>query len=195
MYCELVANDPSYYVVSQNTVIRQAIGVWKGLKPVEIVRLAKNDNHLDDLKEYREELCNLIEGGAFVELSMFRAKGQIMGHFSNEFGVIRITEGPMENSRILFHKEDIYLFRNKLNDRDHLDYTIPVGLNSVYVDARSLMNERSEARDYHEIEYQACAVFVGTWPKMPFPTALPNGKKFHNLPCLCNTSVLCCRLL
>ena len=174
-YCELKASHPAYYIISPDNVIRQAVGVWQGVKPLEVVKLARTDDHLDTLKEHREEFLNFAESGAFIELGLCRVKGSIIGYLSDVIGVIRVSEGEMTNSRVLFHKDDVYLYREKLKDRDDLTYVMPVGLH-VYVDARPLGTEQSEARGYHEIEYQACVVLHGTWPKVPHPTAFPQGK-------------------
>ena len=178
-YCELKASHPAFNILSPTNVLRQAIGVWQGVKPLEIVKLARTNDHLDTLKEHREDLVNFAESGAFIELALCRVKGWIVGYLSDTVGVIRIHEGEMQNSRVLFHKDDVYLFRQRLKDNQDLTYVMPVGLH-VFVDARSLGNEQSEARDYHEIEYQACAVFHGTWPKVPHPTAFPHGKNTFN---------------
>ena len=177
-YCELKACHPAYYIVSPNNVIRQAVGVWQGVKPLEIVKLARQEDHLDTLQEHREEFLSFAESGAFIELGLCRVKGYIIGYFSDVIGVIQVSEGEMKHSRVLFHKDDVYLFREKLKDRDDLAYVMPIGLH-VYVDAKSIGNEQSEARDYHEIEYQACLVLHGTWPKVPHPTAFPQGNFFH----------------
>ena len=55
--------------------------------------------------------------------------------------------------------------------KEPIDVLLPVGLN-ISFDARSL---RGDDPLSSEVPYQACAVFAGSWPKVPHPTLLPGG--------------------
>ena len=75
---------------------------------------------------------------------------------------------------LLASSSDVYMFKTPValsTRKEPIDVLLPVGLN-ISFDARSV---RGDDPLSSEVPYQACAVFAGSWPKVPHPTLLPGG--------------------
>lgn len=173
-YVEVIATNPSYAAVSPTNTIHQALAVWTGTDPKNLSKLADSEGFLEELKLQRQQFAQMAENKEFLELAMLRVKGKIVGHFANgRYGYIEVADDFLRGERVLFKKDDAYVFRRRVDALADISYSLPIGL-IVYFDAIKVANPTRTFRDMG-IEYQAVVVLAGSWPELPHPTALVVG--------------------
>lgn len=165
--------------VTEDGFMRQAAAVWEpklgnNHAGQNLLRAVTSDQHKAELKKDFEGFLSHIKENRFLPIALVRARGQIVGYLNHKIGIIETEDGRRPNCRVLFHSSDVYLFKNPValsGRRDPIDVLLPVGL-KISFDARSIRGDDPMSSD---VPYQACAVFAGTWPKVPHPTLLPGG--------------------
>ena len=163
--------------------MRQAAAFWEprlGANHASqaLLRLVTEEAHKEELKKDFEAFLSHVKHNRFLPMALVRAQGQIVGYLNHKIGVIQTQAGQRPNSRVLFHSSDVYLYKLPLSAsgvKQAIDVVLPVGLN-VSFDARSVRGDDPLSA---EMPFQACAVFAGTWPKVPHPTLLPGGPGSH----------------
>jgi len=168
--------------VTEDGYMRQAAALWEAsegdeTKPAsqKLLREVTRDAHQKDLKKDFEGFLSHIKENRFLPIALVRARGKIAGYLNHKIGIIETEDGRRPNCKVLFHSSDVYLFKTPValsNRREPIDVLLPVGLN-ISFDARSI---RGDDAATSEVPYQACAVFAGSWPKVPHPTLLPGGQ-------------------
>jgi len=177
--CYQVASTKCRGFVTEDGFMRQAAAVWEPKEgensPSQaLLREVNSDSHKKELKTDFNAFISHIKGNRFLPIALVRARGRICGYLNHKIGIIETEDGRNPNCRVLFHSSDVYLFKTPValsSRREPIDVLLPVGLN-VSFDARSLRADDPMTAD---VPYQACAVFAGSWPKVPHPTLLPGG--------------------
>lgn len=172
---------PEYECISPEGFMRQAAAVWTGDRPAHLLREVKSFTHQQELKEQCASFLKMVRQKAFMEVSMVRARGQVMGYLTDEIGLLEVSDEvansldpayrqkrKAEKPLVLYSLNDVYLFGEQLKlDKDELFRVMPIGLN-VCFDARKVPECRG-------VKYQAINCFAGHWPAIPHPTLLQGG--------------------
>ena len=163
-------------------VLHQALVVWTGVRPRHLLKRldCQGREDLANLQEYRKNFLLYLRGEVFLPLALVRVKGYVAGWISHTMGVIESKNAEGRRVQVLFHVEDVIIFKMRLREQERRLETrnrsllLPVGL-SLTVDARRVTSLPRRA----EIEYQAVCVLAGSWPRTPHPTLLPGGPGSH----------------
>jgi len=165
--------------VTEDGFMRQAAAVWEPKEgdnnaSQNLLREITTDSHKKALKKDFDAFLSHIKENRFLPIALVRARGKISGYLNHKIGIIETEDGRRPNCKVLFHSSDVYMFKTPValsTRKEPIDVLLPVGLN-ISFDARSL---RGDDPLSSEVPYQACAVFAGSWPKVPHPTLLPGG--------------------
>jgi len=163
-------------------VLHQALVVWTGVRPRHLLKRldCQGMEDLAKLQEYRKNFLLYLRGEVFLPLALVRVKGYVAGWISQTMGVIESKNAEGRRVQVLFHIDDVIIFKRRLWEQERRLQTrnrsllLPVGL-SLTVDARRVTSLPRQA----EIDYQAVCVLAGSWPRTPYPTLLPGGPGSH----------------
>ncbi len=195
----------AYRAVSSEGFIRQAAAMWTGDRPGHLLKALKSDEQLRQMAREREEFLRHVRGRKFMRTAMVRARGQvsnttysplfakilnhvvpiscqITGFLNDEIGLIETQDpvGPEDGagdgdgnvSMVVFNSQDLFMFGRPWREcysssKWSIQEAFPPGLRICF-DARAVERFRG-------VTAQAVAVFAGSWPATPHPTALPGG--------------------
>jgi len=160
-----------YKDLSEDKVIHQAVAVWLGdTRPDNVLKKIADEEYKRKLEEHRATFILYLRGEVFLRAALVRVKGEIAGYLNDTMGIIEYKDEKDKKINILFHTEDVKIFKKDLREMGKPAKTVlPVGC-LVSVDAR-----RVHVVGAKNIEYQAIVVIAGLWPKTPHPTLLPGG--------------------
>ncbi len=175
-----------FKAISKEGFIRQATALWVEERPKHLLKSLNCAEQRNSMRQEREALMGYVNNDFFLRMAQVRGRGQITGYLTDDMGLIETAdkavsddgEWPEENvTMILFHVDDLFMFGRRWrerNRREPVQQAFPPGLRICF-DARSV-------RRFRGVTGQAAAVFAGTWPAVPHPTALPGGVG-SNAPC------------
>lgn len=162
--------------LSQEKVLHQAIVVWTGDRPGHLMKTIDTLGleYQQSLTKARDGFMLYLNGEVFLPLALVRVKGIVSGYISDRLGIIEAKDEHRNIVNIVFHTEDVYIFKKPLRKFEVEFNTgagrlLPVGL-AVSVDARGVT-----IAGVANLEYQAVSVMAGSWPQSPHPTLLPGG--------------------
>jgi len=160
-----------YKSISDEKVLHQAVAVWIGRRPSQMLKVATGEESTRRLEENRKSFMLYIREEVFTRASLVRVLGEVAGYLSDEFGILEYKDENNSKLNILFHTDDVKIFRKDVRSlRKPLKTALPVGC-LVSVDARSVY-----IAGVKNVQYQALAVLAGDWPSTPHPTLFPGGK-------------------
>ena len=88
----------------------------------------ETDLHREQMREYRELFISLLKERKFLPMALVRGRGKIEGYMSSKVGIIKTEDGRnSDNSRVLFHMTDIYLFGKPLANAKEDAFLVLVG--------------------------------------------------------------------
>jgi len=160
-----------YSRLSEDKVIHQAVAVWYGLKPENVLKIALGDEHTRNLEEHRKTFMLYVKGEVFIRVSLMRVQAEVAGYLTDSIGILEYVDDHKDKHNILFHADDVRIYKKDVGSyRGPCKKNLPVGC-MVKVDAR-----RIHIDGVKNVQYQALIVVAGTWPPTPFPSALQGGK-------------------
>jgi len=160
-----------YAKVSEEKVLHQAVAVWYGSKPKNLMRSALGEENTRKLEDNRKTFMLYVQGEVFIRLSLMRVKAEVAGYLSDNLGIIEYTDENKDKHNILFHADNVKIFKKDMSHyRGPCKRNLPVGC-LVKVDARRI--HMSEVKN---VNYQAILVLAGSWPAIPWPSLLKGGK-------------------
>ena len=159
-YMELTSKSAEYAPFSPTLILRQAFAVWPFFfpQPREFIKPINDWVDKDDLKRFRVDFVDHVQNGSLIKCDIVRVKARVIGYLTDEFGVMQIEHaGPFYGKRVVFHKNQVFLFRKKITGQS-LIFCLPPGLR-LCIDARKI--ELAGDQNGHRIEFQAIGVFAG----------------------------------
>ena len=160
-----------YKSISDEKVLHQAVAVWIGRRPSQMIKVATGEESTRRLEEDRKSFMLYIREEVFTRASLVRVLGEVAGYLSDEFGILEYKDENNCKLNILFHTDDVKIFKKDVRSlRKSLKIALPVGC-LVSVDARSVY-----IAGVKNVQYQALAVLAGDWPSTPHTTLFPGGK-------------------
>jgi len=160
-----------YEKVSEEKVLHQAVAVWYGSKPSNLMKFALGEENTRKLEGHRKTFMLYVQGEVFIRLSLMRVKAEVAGYLTDNLGIIEYTDENNEKHNILFHADNVKIFKKDMSHyRGPCKRNLPVGC-VVKVDAR-----RIHISEVKNVQYQAILVLAGSWPAIPWPSLLKGGK-------------------
>lgn len=138
-----------YVKLSDEKVLRQALAVWRGVRPDKLLRKVEGDEYRAKLQDDRKSFLLYIKGEVFLRAALVRVKGEVAGYLTENTGIIEHTESDGKKINIVFHSDDVKIFKKDVHQyRKSVKQALPVGC-LVSVDAR-----RVHVKDVKNVEYQ-----------------------------------------
>jgi len=160
-----------YSSLSEDKVIHQAVAVWYGSKPDNVLKTALGEEHTRMLEEHRKTFMLYVKGEVFIRVSLMRVAAEVAGYLTDSIGILEYVDDHKDKHNILFHADDVRIYKKDVGSfRGPCKKNLPVGC-SVKVDAR-----RVHIDGVKNVQYQALVVIAGAWPPTPFPSILQGGK-------------------
>ncbi len=157
-----------------------------------------SEDHKRSLEQERRAFLRCVRERRFLRAALVRARGQITGFLTDEIGLIETSDLPVDDggrrpeeavTMVVFHVSDLYLFRLPWSEQRRrrrrpmaaraattaeADVSLPQVQDAFPPGLRVCFDARAVTR-YRGVTAQAVAVFAGSWPATPHPTALPGG--------------------
>ena len=125
-----------YKIVSEDEVLHQAVAMWEGEMPANLMRTALGEEHSRKLEENRKSFMLYVKGDVFLRVSLMRVRGEVAGYLTDDIGIIEYYDDRKEKINILFHSSDVRIFKKEIHHfKGPCKRNVPVGL-TVVVDAR-----------------------------------------------------------
>ena len=160
-----------YKDISEDRVVHQAVAVWLGVRPDNVLKVAMGEENTRKLEEHRKTFMLYIRGDVFMRVSMVRVLAEVAGYLTDNLGILEYKDDNKGKVNILFHTDDVKIFKKDIRAyRKPAKQILPVGC-MVSVDTRSI-----HISGVKNIQYQAILVLAGDWPITPHPTLFPGGK-------------------
>ena len=125
-----------YKIVSEDEVLHQAVAMWEGDMPANLMKTALGEENSRKLEESRKTFMLYVKGDNFLRVSLMRVRGEVAGYLTDDIGIIEYNNDKKEKINILFHSSDVRIFKKDASYyKGPCKRNLPVGL-TVVVDAR-----------------------------------------------------------
>ena len=118
-----------YNKVSEDKVIHQAVAVWFGDKPENVMKTALNEENSRRLEEDRKTFMLYVKGEVFIRVSLMRVRAEVAGYLTDNIGILEyVEESDKSKHNILFHAENVKIFKKDADEfRGPCKKNLPVG--------------------------------------------------------------------